>query len=438
MNLVEQHVINKNHILYSYCDQICYQSKNLYNLANYHIRQEFINNNRHMGYGELENSLKYAEAYKTLQSQTSQQILQVLEDINYEGFFAGLKEYKINPSKFTGKPKLPKYKHKTEGRNIVIFTNQQCQIKSGKINFPYIKDEKMLNMNNFYKQQTYMKSKGISRRYIKTKLIDFQQIRITPQTNCYLLEIVYQKDIIQNNLDPLKRLSIDLGINNFATCVNNAGLQPFIINGKPLKSINQYFNKQLSLMKSELMIKNNLYSSNATQSFTLKRNNKVKDFMHKASRYLIDYCVENRIGTMILGYNEGWKFELSLGKRTNQNFSYIPYALFKKILSYKCELNGIKLILTEESYTSKCSFIDNEAMHHHTKYLGYRKHRGMFVSGKISNRTKINADIQGAYNIMRKVFSNFTYNPNLKTTPYIVNLDGAVKDKRNKPKKKRK
>ena len=140
----------------------------------------------------------------------------------------------------------------------------------------------------------------------------------------------------------------------------------------------------------------------------------------------------NDIGTMILGYNQGWKFELSLGKRTNQNFSYIPYALFKKILSYKCELNGIKLILTEESYTSKCSFIDNETLHHHKNYLGYRKFRGLFLSGKISNRTPINADIQGAYNIMRKMY-NINYNLDAKDiniTPTIINLEHKTKKKK--------
>ena len=164
MNLVEQHIINKNHILYSYCDQICYQSKNLYNLANYHIRQEFINNNRHMEYGELDKLLQPTKAYKTLQAKTSQQILMVLEDINYASFFAGLEEYKINPDKFKSKPQIPKYKHKTEGRNIVIFTNQQCKIKSNKISFPYIKDEKMLTIKNMHKF-------SVQNKYVNTKPI---------------------------------------------------------------------------------------------------------------------------------------------------------------------------------------------------------------------------------------------------------------------------
>ena len=125
--------------------------------------------------------------------------------------------------------------------------------------------------------------------------------------------------------------------------------------------------------------------------------------MHKTSKYIVDYCLQNNIGTIVMGYNKGWKQEIELGKITNQKFVSIPYSLFKQMLTYKCEFYGINLIFTEESYTSKCSFIDNESMRHHAKYMGRRKYRGLFIS---QNGIKINADCNGAYNIIRKVIPN--------------------------------
>ena len=177
-------------------------------------------------------------------------------------------------------------------------------------------------------------------------------------------------------------------------------------------------------MKSKLILKNDKYTSNQIQAFTLKRNNKVKDFMHKASSYIRDYCLSNQIGTIVLGYNKGWKQEVNMGDNNNQKFCYIPFAKFRDMLEYKCKLVGINLIITNESYTSKCSFIDNESMRKKKTYLGNRKTRGLFIS---QNGIKINADINAGFNIIRKKF-DILYNGNLKITPHRINLSGAVKD----------
>ena len=437
MYLTEQIIIKQDHELYKYCDTVCYQSKNLYNLANYYVRQEFIfNNNNWLRYEDLDKLLKQTIDYKMLKQECSQQILMKL-DKNYKSFFAGLREYNLNPDKFTGKPKLSKYKHKTEGRNIVIMS-QNLTVKDNKLMLPILLNENIYNLSTS-KRNKYYKNNNLQRSYLKVKHEIINQIQITPCATCYKISVIYKQEPLNDDINIFNTfniMSIDLGVNNLATCVNNMGLDPFVINGRPLKSINQYYNKELADLQSELMLNHNRYTSNATKKLTLKRNSKIKDYMHKASKYIVDYCLKHNIRTIILGYNKGWKQKVNMGKKNNQKFVDIPYALFKKLLIYKCELHGISLVFTEESYTSKCSFIDNEAMKHHKNYLGYRKYRGLFLSGKISNRTKINADIQGAYNIMRKLF-NINYNLDAKDiniTPYIVNLEHKTK----KVKKQRK
>ena len=434
MYLTEQIIIKQDHELYKYCDTVCYQSKNLYNLANYHVRQEFINNNNNwLRYGDLDKLLKQTIDYKMLKRECAQQILQKI-DKNYKSFFAGLKEYNLNPDKFTGKPKLPMYKHKTEGRNIFIISHNLI-VKNGKVRLPIIRDEHIttLDINKQRKiYNKYVNENNLDCNYLQVKHEIINQIQITPHATCYKISVIYEQEPLRNDINIFNTfniMSIDLGVNNLATCVNNIGLQPFVINGRPLKSINQYYNKELVDLQSELMKNHNRHTSNATKKLTIKRNSKIKDYMHKATKYIVDYCLKYNIRTIILGYNKGWKQKVNMKKENNQNFVDIPHYKFKELLTYKCELYGISLVFTEESYTSKCSFIDNESMRYHKNYLGYRKYRGLFLSGKISNRTKINADVQGSYNIMRKLF-NINYNLDAKDiniTPYIVNLSHKTK-----------
>lgn len=373
---VEQHQIKQTHSLWKMCDDLCFKSKNLYNYANYIVRQEFVNNNEWIRYYDLCKILKNEQVYKKLPAQTSQQILRLL-DQNWKSFFKAIKDWSKNKEKYLGKPKPPKYKKKN-GRHVVIFTNQQCKIKDGYIKFP----------------KTDLK--------LKTKVIEgLQQVRIIPKGSIYVIEVVYKKEISDMIHESNRVVGIDLGLNNFATMVNNIGETPIVINGKGIKSINQYYNKQKAHFQSILKKQNGLDWSKRLEKLTLKRNNKIKDFMHKASRYVVNWCMEHHIDTVIIGKNDNWKQEINLGKRLNQSFVQIPYGIFIQQLQYKCEEVGIKVVLTEESYTSKCSFLDMEEIKKQKQYKGKRIKRGLFQSEK---GILINADVNGAYNIMRKVF----------------------------------
>ncbi|QXJ37211.1 putative transposase [Parageobacillus caldoxylosilyticus] len=375
---VEQHQIKQTHLLWKMCDDLCFKSKNLYNYANYIVRQEFINNNEWIRYNSLDKMLKHEEVYKELPSQTSQQILRLL-DRNWKSFFQAIKDWSKNKEKYLGKPKLPKYKKKN-GRNIVIFTNQQCKIKDGYIKFP----------------KTDLK--------LKTKVTEgLQQVRIVPKGSIYIIEVVYKKEIPDIIRESNRVVGIDLGLDNFVTMVNNIGETPIVINGKGIKSINQYYNKQLSYFKSILKKQNGLDRSKRLEKLTLKRNNKIKDFMHKASRYVVNWCVKHNIDTVIIGKNDNWKQEINLGKRLNQSFVQIPYDMFIHQLQYKCEEVGIKIVLTDELYTSGTSFLDGEAPTKENYNKSRRIKRGLFRSNK---GILINADVNGAYQIIKKVSPN--------------------------------
>ena len=381
INRVERHIIKPNHKHYNLLNEFCYKSKNLYNYANYIIRQEFIKNGNWIRYNNLDKILKQEGNnfdYKNMPlASCSQQCLKLL-DKNWKSFFQSIKDYNQNPSKYLGRPKLPKYKPKN-GRNILILTSQNCKIQKGIVKFP----------------KTF---KGF---YLKTKVNKLQQVRIIPKDRYLVVEIVYKINDIVPMLDNNKYISIDLGLDNCVTVVNNCGLKPFVINGKGLKSINQYYNKQVSYYKSISKRMNGLDYTNRISKITNKRNNKVDDFIHKASRYIVDYCRDNKINTIIIGNNKNWKQNSKMSKVVNQNFISIPYYKFIEKVKYKAEEIGINIIITEESYTSGTSFLDNELPIKENYNKNRRIHRGLFIS---NNNVRINADVNGAYQIMKKVF----------------------------------
>jgi putative transposase len=244
-----------------------------------------------------------------------------------------MKEWNKDKGKFNSKPNLPKYKKKN-GRSIAIFTNQQCKIKDKYLTFP----------------KTDLK--------LKTRLEGkLKEVRIIPKGSVCVVEIIYEKEIAEAKRPSQKIAGIDLGLNNFVTLVNNIGVKPIVINGKVMKSINQYYTKR----KAELMsYVGNRGTSNRIGKPTLKRNNKKKDLMHKISRFTANFCKQYNIDTLIFGYNPEWKQEIELGKINNQNFVSIPYYQFVNMLKYKCEGEGINFIPVEESYTIGCSFLDGE------------------------------------------------------------------------------
>lgn len=402
INRVEKHIIKPNNKYYSLLDEFCYKSKNLYNCANYIIRQEFINNGKWIRYNDLDKLLKQEGNnfdYKNMPlASTSQQCLKLL-DKNWKSFFQSIKDYNKNSNKYLGRPKLPKYKQK-DSRNLIVLTNQNCKISKNIIKFP----------------------KAFKGFYLKTKINNnLQQVRIISKDKHIVIEVVYKTEDIQLLQDNNRYIGIDLGLDNFATITNNCGLIPLVINGKGLKSINQYYNKQMSHYKSIAKKLNKLDYTNRMRRLTFKRNNKVEDYIHKASRFVVDYCRNNEINTIVIGNNKNWKQNSKMSKRVNQNFISIPYYSFIQKVQYKAEEFGIQVIITEESYTSGTSFLDNELPIKENYNKSRRKYRGLFVS---NNGTKINADVNGSYQIIKKVFPKAFANgiEGVGLHPFKVNL----------------
>jgi len=283
-------------------DNLCHLTKNLYNYANYIIRQEFIKTSKEkeqklrehaiwLRYQDIYKIVKDSNDYRYLPSQTAQQTLKLL-DKNWKSFFKTCKEYKKNPNKFKGRPKLPKYKSKN-GKTIAIFTNQQCKIKDGYIQFPKF-------MQGFK---------------IQTTVDNFKQIRIIPQATNYVIEIIYEKEIIKEEVDENRIAGIDIGLRNIVTMVNNTGLRPVVIKGCVLKSINQFYNKRMAELQ-QIYDKQNIKTGRKKQLLIEKRNRKIKDGLHKISRFIIDYAIKNKIGKIVIGYNPNWKQKINIGNRT--------------------------------------------------------------------------------------------------------------------------
>jgi putative transposase len=393
MQLAERHIIKSTENRFVEIDELAFKSKNLYNAANYIIRQSFVYGWGYINYNEMNRLMKYHQAYKELPAKVSQQILMIL-DKNWKSFFEAVKAYKNEPTKFSGRPKLPKYKDKVKGRNILVYTIQAIsskQLKKGII--------KLSGTNISIK--TLVKPEQIC------------QIRLVPKCDSYVIEVIYNADTEpESTLDKKPKelvASIDLGLNNLVALTSNQpGFVPLLINGRPLKSINQFYNKRKAQLQSQL--KGNRSSSSRLGRLTRCRHQKVDNYLHHASRQIVNLLASQKIGTLVIGKNAQWKNEINLGKRTNQNFVSIPHARLIEMLKYKAELMGIKVIEQEESYTSKSSFLNLDPIPVYgnigaqdTKFSGKRIKRGLY---KTSCGRLINADVNGAYNILRKAIPN--------------------------------
>ena len=387
MYLTERHIIKNNKEL----DELCFKSKNLYNKALYLVRQHYFETKSYLNFFKVYRLLVDSRDidYYSLPTKVSVQTLRLL-DRNFESFFNLLK--KKQKGNYDKPVRIPRYLDKEGGRNIAIFPKDA--------------------VSKVYLRKGLIKLSSLSIE-IPTKVSESNlvEVRVLPRNNHHVVEVTYkeeEKHLLENNE---RYASIDLGLNNLATVSSNV-VKPFIINGKPLKSINQYWNKEIARLQS--LLKDNNRTSKRIQRITNKRNNKVKDYLHKSSRKIVNFLVSNNISTLVIGYNEEWKQNINIGKKNNQNFVSIPFYTFINQLEYKCKLEGINVILTEESYTSKCSFIDNETLKKHEKYLGRRIKRGLFKSakGKI-----INADLNGSLNILKKVIGEFQYPIEVCSTP---------------------
>ena len=370
-------------------DLLCSISKKLFNQANWYVRQDFFNLENWLRYEDLNFILKHSTHYRLLKAQTSQQILKTI-DKNWKSSFNAIKEWKKSRKKFNGRPRPPKYKK--DCNYLLIFTNQNSKIKNNKI---------ILTMSKLFKE-TYPEFKiplEISIPHYKNRCFEqFQQIRILPRKSFYEIEIVYKKDVKKSKLDTKRYLSIDFGLNNLITMVENRNLKPIIISGRILKSINRQWNKRKARLYS-IKDKQNLKWTNRLDSITINRNSVITDYLHKTAQLLVGYCLKNQIRHICLGKLENIKQNTRMGKRNNQNFVNIPIQKLKQMITYKAQLVGIQIHEVDESYTSKCSSLDLEPIQKHKNYVGKRIKRGLFRGSNFL----LNADVNGALNILRKV-----------------------------------
>ncbi len=390
MQLVEQHCINQDDPRYSVIDEAAFKSKNLYNAALYEMRQAFIHRGLHLSYQEMDKRLQPHEAYKALPAKVAQHVLKQVADA-WKAFREAKASYEEDPSRFTGRPKLPKYKHKTEGRSILIYTIQALQGGQSKKGI-----------------QGKIKPSGLPIT-IKTQQTAINQVRIIPRSGYYVVEVVYSKKPVQAHVDPSFCVAIDLGVTNLAAITSNrVGFVPRLVNGRKLKSINQWYNKRMKELKLCLPKEDRERVTKQMERITTHRNRQVNHYLHAASRTIIDFLVKEGVGTIIVGKNPFWKQDAGMGRRNNQNFVQIPHARFIDMLTYKAELVGIKVEVQEESYTSKASFLDLDPIptyktNDETEYtfsgkrFGRRNRLYRTKDGNI-----ICADVNGSYNILRK------------------------------------
>jgi IS605 OrfB family transposase len=349
MYLSEQHVIDQDDPYFALIDAAAFKSKNLYNAALYEMRQAFIFQSKRLSFCQMNKLMQPHEAYKALPAKVSQQVLKQLDEA-WESYFAACEAYQEDPSKFTGYPKLPRYQHKTEGRNILIYTLQA--ISGGQTG-----GKKTL-------QRGIIKPSGLPIE-VKTQQRPsmLHQVRIVPRHGYYVVEIVYSKDPIQASVDPSFCVALDLGVTNLAAITSNReGFIPQLVNGRTLKSINQWYNKRMRELKLCLPKEDRERVTKQMERITNKRTRQVNHYLHAASKTIIDFLLKQGVGTIIVGKNPFWKQEADMGRRNNQNFVQIPHTRFIEMLTYKAALVGIQVEIQEESYTSKASFLDLDSI----------------------------------------------------------------------------
>jgi len=394
-------------------------SKDLYNQTIYKIQDIKEKDDQYVSKYDIRSIMKEVVNlegdinYRKLPSQISMEVV-FLAWNSVNSFFKSMKKWKKNPEKFMGKPDHPKYLEKNS-HQVISIPNQTCKITDdGHIVFDIRKKYTSDGVSIKIPEKEFKKKRHLLLGQ------SFKSIRVVPlsRADFFMIEICYKtesKEIKPNN----NVVAIDIGVNNLMSITDNIGNVPIIINGKPLKSINQYFNKISSKYKSDIT-KNKKKNKSTRKSRDLfnKRNFKIKDYMHKATKYLMTYCQKNEIKKIVIGYNGGWKQSINIGKKNNQNFTSIPFLQMINMIQYKAEYLGINVELVNESYTSKCSAIDLEPIEKNieNQYMGKRVHRGLFKS---SDGTVINADINASLNIMRKVIGDEFIKSNISN--YIKN-----------------
>ena len=388
-------------------------AKNLTNEAIYNIRQYYFKNKKYLSYNENYKMLKNSENYKKLNSNMAQQILKEV-DGSFKSFFGLLKLAKNGQYNFKD-IKLPKYLAKDGFTTLVIGF---VRLKDDMLIVPYSNSFKKTHQEVKIKLPPVLKDKKI------------KEIRIIPKQHSRYFEIQYTYEVeeVQRELNKENALGIDLGIDNLCTCVTNTGAS-FIIDGRKLKSINQYYNKTNATLQS-IKDKQKIKRTTLRQKrIARKRNNRINDYLSKAARIIVNYCLNNDIGKLVLGYNEDFQRNSNIGSINNQNFVNIPYRKLRDKLIYLCKLYGIEFKLQEESYTSKASFFDGDEIPIYDKenpqeyiFSGKRIKRGLYQT---STGKLINADCNGALNILRKskvVDLSVLYNRGEPDTPKRIRI----------------
>jgi IS605 OrfB family transposase len=382
MQLVEKHIISRQHKFWKECDYLALQSKHLYNAATYIQRQYFFETKKYYNSIDIYHQTKNLEAYRYLPTKVSKQIVRRVSEA-WNSWLAALKDWSKHQGKYLGQPKMPGYKHKERGRNVVIYPIDA-------ISKPALtKGSVKLSQSNIQ---------------LQTKAKDVDQIRIVTKLNHYVIEVVYT---VNESVKSTGKYSagVDLGLNNLmAATSNHPGVKPLLINGRPLKSINQFFNKRVRLAQS-------IEAWRQVKELNSKRDRRIDNYLHTVSRRVIDWCQLNDIGQLIISNNSGWKQDINIGKKNNQQFTKIPHAKLINLLTYKTNLAGIDVVITEESYTSKASALDGDKLPVYKEksdnkpvFSGKRIQRGLY---KTSSGKTINADTNGSLNIARKVIPNF-------------------------------
>ena len=384
----QQVLLNPAQELLAILKFLCIQSHRLTNMGIYFARQIYFKANRYISKFELEKEYKLNRHYKALHSQAAQQILRSVYE-SFKSYKELIKAYR--EGKIEHRPRLPKYRKK-RGLALVSYPKQALRLIDGNIRIPLGRQVKCwFGIDSF---RLPLPS--------NIEFDDIRELRILPRNRCFYVELVYKKEIETPIVEPDNVLGIDPGLENWLTCVSNIGTS-FIIDGKQLKSMNRWYNKQISTIKQG---KPQGFWSNHLGAITEKRNRQMRDGINKAARLVINHCLKNQIGRVIFGWNKGGKNEISLGKKTNSEFVPIPTARLKERIAGLCQQYGIEFIETEESYTSKASFLDGDYLPKYGekpkdwKPSGKRTKRGLYRTAK---NWYVNADCNAAANIIRKV-----------------------------------
>ena len=384
----QQVLVNRNSDLINILIFLCEESHKLTNMGIYYARQLYFKAKKGIKKFDLINLYKNNNHYKVLHSQAAQQTLLSVAE-SFKSYYSLIKAYR--EGKIADRPRIPNYRKKG-GLALVSYPKQALKLKDGLIRVPLGKTcKRWFGLDSFY---IPMPS--------NLDFTDIKELRILPRNKCFYFEFVYKKEMQQACLNPDNLLGVDPGLNNWLTCVSNVGTS-FIVDGQHIKSMNCWYNKQVSNIKEN---QPQGFWSSKLSAITEKRNRQMRDGINKAARIVINHCLENNIGTVIFGWNKRNKDSINLGKKNNSEFVPIPTARLKDRIAQLCEQYGIQFVETEESYTSKASFLDGDHLPIYGekpkdwKPSGRRTKRGLY---RTANNWDINADCNGAANIIRKV-----------------------------------